>query len=69
MNEHIKELVRKCGGYHIDDDGEVGNVALLVGTDVEEFAKLLIKECIDVVSKKCASNTAYVALVEHFGVE
>lgn len=35
---------------------------------VEIFSDLLVKECMDVVSKKCASPTAYEALSEHFGV-
>jgi hypothetical protein len=37
--------------------------------DREKFAELIIKECMDVVTRKCASPTAYNALVEHFGVE
>lgn len=35
----------------------------------EIFSDLLIKECMDVVSKKCASPTAYEALSTHFGIE
>ena len=35
----------------------------------EKFAELIVKECMEVVSKKCASPTAYNALAEHFGVE
>ena len=37
--------------------------------DVEKFANLIVRECMDVVHKKCASPTAYNALAEHFGVE
>ena len=33
------------------------------------FAELIVRECMDVVAKKCASPTAYNALVEHFGVK
>ena len=33
------------------------------------FAELIVRECMDVVSKKCASPTAYYALCDHFGVE
>ena len=36
---------------------------------IEKFAELIVAECMIVVSKKCASPTAYNALVEHFGVE
>ena len=35
----------------------------------QKFAELIVRECMDVVSRKCASPTAYNALVEHFGVE
>jgi hypothetical protein len=37
--------------------------------DHEKFAELIVKECMKVVSKKCASPTAYNALAEHFGVK
>ena len=37
--------------------------------DREKFAELIVRECMDVVAKKCASPTAYNALAEHFGVE
>lgn len=34
-----------------------------------DVAEAIMRECMTVVSKKCASPTAYEALVEHFGVE
>ena len=37
--------------------------------ETKKFAELIVKECMEVVSKKCASPTAYNALAEHFGVE
>ena len=39
------------------------------GWSEEKFAELIVRECMDVVAKKCASPTAYNALAEHFGVE
>ena len=33
------------------------------------LAELIVRECMDVVAKKCASPTAYQALVEHWNVE
>ena len=36
--------------------------------NAEKFADMIVRECMDVVAKKCASPTAYNALVEHFGV-
>ena len=35
---------------------------------LEKFAEAIVRECMGVVHKKCASATAYNALVEHFGV-
>ena len=37
--------------------------------DREKFAELIVRECMDVVAKKCASPTAYNALAEHWKVE
>lgn len=55
------------------------NLVNQVGTDVsgkwiavdriDQLAELIVRECMGVVSKKCASPTAYNALVEHFGIE
>jgi hypothetical protein len=55
------------------------NLVKQVGTDVsgkwiavdkiDQLAESIVRECMEVVSKKCASPTAYNALVEHFGVE
>jgi hypothetical protein len=36
---------------------------------IEKLAELIVKECISVVTSKCASPTARNALIEHFGVE
>jgi len=59
MNERIKELAEQA------ETKEVGYYFF----DREKFAELIVGECIDVVSKKCASPTAYQALMEHFGVQ
>jgi hypothetical protein len=40
-----------------------------INEEMEKFAELIIQQCMDVVAKKCASPTAYNALVEHWGVE
>jgi hypothetical protein len=36
---------------------------------LENFAELIVKECIDVVGKATASPKGYQALMKHFGVE
>jgi len=60
MNELIKELALQAGwdNHHSKFD-----------TRIEKLAELIVRECMDVVAKKCASPTAYNALAEHFGVE
>ena len=61
MNERIKELMQKAG---TDTSGK------WMGVDhATKFAQLIVRECMEVVTRKCASPTAYDALVEHFGVE
>jgi len=60
MNERIKELALQAGAQGIVNRDFI---------DVEKFAELIVKECIDVVSKATASPTGYQALMKHFGVE
>ena len=80
MNERIQELAKQAGEYvnevytppvrsktpgKIWEDGHIGWHTQFN----QKFAELIVAECMIVVSKKCASPTAYNALVEHFGVE
>jgi hypothetical protein len=61
MNEIIKELMKHAG---TDTSGK------WMGIDnAEKFANLIVRECIDVVSKATASPNGYQALMKHFGVE
>jgi hypothetical protein len=61
MNDIIKELMKHVG---TDTSGK------WMGIDhAEKFAELIVRECMDVVSKKCASPTAYQALMEHWSIE
>ena len=60
MNERIRELLEQAG---------VKYVTMPKDTVYEKFAELIVKECMDVVAKKCASPTAYNALAEHWKVE
>ena len=79
MNQRIRELyeqahdtvtkqVRK-GGWDNDREPFEYHTELETAFSPEKFAELIVRECMEVVSKKCASPTAYNALVEHFGVE
>ena len=58
MNERILELMKQA-------DYPAPELALRA----HKLAELIVQECREVVSKKCASPTAYNALTEHFGVE
>jgi hypothetical protein len=58
MNKQIKELM-------VQADYPAPELALRA----QKLAELIIKECMDVVAKKCASPTAYNALAEHWGIE
>jgi hypothetical protein len=53
MNKRIKEIALKCHNPY-------GNF------DLEKFAELSVRECIDVVSKATASPNGYQALIKHF---
>ena len=46
MNKRIKLLAEQAGGIGHDDDGNELTPAL-VGTSLEKFAELIVKECID----------------------
>ena len=63
MNERIKELMEQAGLYDFVIE------SMGINEEMEKFAELIVKESMDVVAKKCASPTAYNALVEHWGVE
>jgi methanogenic corrinoid protein MtbC1 len=63
MNERIKELLEQAG---------VKFVVMPKDTEYEKFAKLIIKECVEVVkwTPSMSSNENYVKNIkQHFGVE
>ena len=66
MNKLIKEFAEQAG-YKPLPGFDFANS--LEETYLKKFAELIVRECMGVVSKKCASPTAYYALRDHFGVE
>lgn len=68
MNERIKEILKLCNGIHYDDDNnEI--TPMLVGYDnIEQFAKLLIQECVVVHIDCYGGDIISSDLKEHFGV-
>ena len=65
MNERIRELKEQAMEWVPNMADPDTKIRLL---NTEKFADMIVRECMDVVAKKCASPTAYNALVEHFGV-
>jgi len=65
MNQRIRELAEQAGSTHKQNLG----VYQFYTDELEKFAELIVKECLEVVSRKCASPTARNALAEHFGVQ
>lgn len=79
MNKRFKELADQLGPiatignwgrveWAINVYPQIGD-QLYAAIDLQKFAELIVRECMTVVSRKCASPTAYNALVEHFGGE
>ena len=67
MNERIEKLFEQA----LEEFKAENKYATIIVPNPlkEKFAELIVKECMDVVAKKCASPTAYNALAEHWGVE
>ena len=77
MNEKIKELYKQSKPDNwIDLQTLYGELPALSGDQVENFAKLIIKECAEVADSHwetadeyCINQSAYFAIKKHFGVE
>ena len=70
MNERIKELVRQAGGIaHDDDSNEL--TPMLVGKELEKFAKLIVRECSDIATNSFENDIGHPGdlIDKHFGVE
>lgn len=67
MNERIKELAREAG-FQISNSFGVMADSKLIQTEIEKFADLIIRECVDVADEVSMDDTIGYALLEHFGV-
>jgi 2,4-dienoyl-CoA reductase-like NADH-dependent reductase (Old Yellow Enzyme family) len=68
MNERIQQLAEQAGSTHKQNLG----VYQFYADELEKFAELIVRECIDIVSAggEFASRPKLVEkLQEHFGVE
>jgi len=74
MNERIRELARRVVGKNKNDVGSIS----LFDEQIDQFAKLIVKECIDQISVNHDPNSdwdwevsrghAIAIIKEHFGV-
>jgi hypothetical protein len=75
MNERFKQLIKAAGGIGHDEDGQE-LTPMLVGSSLEKFAELIVRECAEIVKDSpwklgnsyAASDQAWL-IKEHFGVE
>ena len=63
MNERIKKLAEQCNIEKYEN-----GLLTEIGTDLEQFAELIVKECAGVVFNKVGPKSA-LDVLEHFGVE
>jgi hypothetical protein len=72
MNERIKQLIKAAGGIGHDEDGQE-LTPMLVGSSLEKFAELIVRECAKIAGKAEYSDTwlepVEDAIKKHFGVE
>ena len=58
MNPRVKELAEQAGGV------------VLAGSEIQKFAELIVRECIDIADEYDGVGSTIVSRIEkHFGVE
>jgi len=69
MNERIKELYRSCRSKEaLASQDQYNSADVLIGSEVEKFAELIVRECIEIVDSGYLIGPAN-QLRQHFGVE
>ena len=73
MNERIKELIEQAEiKFESHPQHQGVDTAVIIPTDLEKFAELIIQECADVCESFGESGDGYTCsaeILEHFGVE
>ena len=86
MNERIKQLADKAGQLQLatPDNPSADAIMVLIGPNIEKFAELIVKECVETISSHMSRHvtgavrnngfnlglaTARESIEEHFGVE
>ena len=65
MNKLIKELAIKAGAHWNHEDFNMGSSVEFQQDDLEKFAELIVKECIN----QCLYSSDSCRIEEHFGVK
>lgn len=70
MNERIRELARRVVGKNKNDVGSIS----LFDEQIEKFAELIVRECVDIVKKDSAVTLEdkiglILSIKEQFGVK
>ena len=69
MNERIKELYRSCRSKEaLASQDQYNSADVLIGSEVEKFAELIVRECIEIVDSGYLIGPAN-QIKQHFGVE
>jgi hypothetical protein len=72
MNERIKQLIKAAGGLGHDEDGQE-LTPMLVGSSLEKFTELIVRECAGLINSMDHSSQYFPhvadAIKEHFGVK
>jgi hypothetical protein len=70
MNERIRELTHQAGiSILYEYDGYDGHAAVANLADIEKFAELIVRECIDVHEDAYGVDIIGDVLKKHFGVK
>ena len=69
MNERIKELLNELNAFGYDDDGNE-YTPMLVGSKIEKFAELIVKECAKIADDNYSLGIPTGQIMkQYFGVE
>lgn len=75
MNERIKELAKQAGCDYLYDYSSDGHAMVCNVADIEKFAELIVRECVDIAYKFDEPKLSGPGMIignrieEHFGVE
>lgn len=65
MNERIRELAEQAGSTHKQSLG----VYQFYTDELEKFAELIVKECVEVSRQYNFHERSLIAMYEHFGMD